>query len=496
MNQADFIVVGAGSAGCVLASRLARQHGFRVTLVESPALPAARVDRERPSRWLNLLGSSDDWNFSTEPSDGLARRKLSWPRGRGLGGSSRINAMIWFPPTNHDLRTLVQASGDRWTTEELNAAYQSICTLVKPQQPRWLSDASSHFMAAAADLPDATAMVYERVNRQGRRWNPASLLDDEDTDDSSLEVVRATADRLIWDQDRAVGVRIVDGNSPINLRASRGVVLSAGTIATPMILMRSGIGPRADLLRHGIDVRVEASTVGRDLQDHLIMPVVFQTRSKNIFRANPTVRDVVRWQTLGNGPVGSNIAECGGLFSNDTIQIHVTPTNYLTFPKPTVSSVMTLGVNLTQPVSRGSIGIRSSNADEPPLIDAGYLVDDSDRIGTIQGVRFARFLATKTRLADWITTEELPGGKRESDESIAKSIARYAQTLYHPVGTCRMGCHDDAAVDPEFAVRGTQGLWVADASILPTLTVGNPSATVMSLAWLAAERVSRSTNVN
>jgi len=358
--------------------------------------------------------------------------------------------------------------------------------LVKPEQPLWLSDASRRFMEGVADLADCSPMVYRRISRRGRRWNPASLLEPHDGDGHRIDLLRGTVDRVLWDGDHAIGVRLTEGNATSDALASKGVVLCAGTIATPAILMRSGIGPRDGLERHGIEVRFDSPHVGANLQDHLIMPVIFETQSKDPFNAKASLRDIVRWQTLGGGPVGSNIAECGGLFNNDSVQIHVTPTHYLAFPNDAVASVMTLGVNVTQPRSRGSVRLGSSSPYKRARIDANYLAEPFDQTSTIQAVHLARSIAESTCFAEWITREVLPGSKRESDESIAKSIARYAQTLYHPVGTCRIGCQTDSVIDSEFVVRGAEQLWIADASVLPRLTIGNPSATVMSLATLAA----------
>ncbi len=493
MSPTDLIVVGGGSAGCVLAARLAREYGFRITLIEAPprtgTAPTSEIDRQRPARWLNLLGSSDDWDLHTEPCVALAGRRLAWPRGRGPGGSNRINAMIWFPPTDHDLRMLADASDQRWNVDQCVVAYESTRALVRPQAPLWLSESSNRFIETASGFGDGVPMIYQRVNRRGRRWNPARLLDRIDHPRGRVTIARATVDRVNWDRQRAVGVRIRDQNASIDLRATHGVVLCAGAIATPTILIRSGIGPADELARHGIDMHEQHDSVGQNLQDHLIMPVVFGTKSTSPLNINSSMRDIVRWQTLGTGPIGSNIAECGGLFRDQAIQIHVTPTNYLTFPTTPASAAMTIGVNVTQPASRGSIGLRSRELGDPPLIHSQYLSAEQDLHGTIQGIRLAREFAASMPLADWITTEILPGCRRESDESIAKSIARYALTLYHPVGTCRMGPSPETAVDPEFKVRNTEGLWIADASTLPALTIGNPNATVMTVATMAADSI-------
>ncbi|MCG8650794.1 MAG: GMC oxidoreductase, partial [Pirellulales bacterium] len=222
--------------------------------------------------------------------------------------------------------------------------------------------------------------------------------------------------------------------------------------------------------------------VGAQLQDHLIMPIIFRLRDRDRFPLVPTVRDIARWQMLGGGPIASNLAECGGLFGDGKFQIHVTPTHYLTHPQPDSAAAMTIGINLTCPDSRGRLWIQSADPYQPPLIEPNYLSASSDRRAMIDGVGLCRKIADREPLAGWIGEELLPGSKRQQPASIAKSLARYAQTLYHPVSTCRMGPDDEAVVDPEFQVRGTRGLWVCDASILPQLTVGNPNATVMTVA--------------
>ena len=203
-------MVGAGSAGCVLASRLARDFGIHVTLLEPPPNtdsfnPAPAIDLWRPARWLNQLGSTEDWNLKTEPSANLAARSIAWPRGRGLGGSSRINAMIWFPPTTIDLSMLCEASDNRWNLAELESAYRSVESLVRPELPRWLSEPSHHFLEAAAGYSHGAPMVYRRLCRRGRRWLPCELLP---TEKGRVTIVRGVVDRLIWENENVVGVHV------------------------------------------------------------------------------------------------------------------------------------------------------------------------------------------------------------------------------------------------------------------------------------------------
>ncbi|EMI19799.1 glucose-methanol-choline oxidoreductase [Rhodopirellula maiorica SM1] len=215
------------------------------------------------------------------------------------------------------------------------------------------------------------------------------------------------------------------------------------------------------------------------------MPVIFSTEPSARFDLRVSPRDLTRFDALGRGPLTSNIAEAGGLFNNGALQIHVTPTHYLRFPQPGSPAAMTIAVNATQPKSCGHLAITSLDASEPPRIDFRYLADPADLETTIAGVKLARSIAMQSPLRQWLGPEMVPGSKRDSDEAIAKSIARYTQTLYHPVGTCGLG----RVVDADLSVVGTRRLSVVDASVFPKLTMGNPNAMVITLAMLFASRL-------
>ncbi len=384
--------------------------------------------------------------------------------------------MIWFPPTDDDFEMFSAATADaRWSSESLRSAYHAAEQLIQPEPARWISEPAERFLQAAS--PFGTAMAYRRMNRNGRRWSPAALI----ADSPGVQTIRAIVDRILFRDDDAIGVQLADGSK---MTANKRVILSAGCIASPAILMRSGIGPRDCLRDAGGQAWLDAAEVGQHLQDHLVMPVIFSTDQTARFDLNVSPRDLVRFDALGQGPLTSNIAEAGGLFANDTLQIHVTPTHYLRFPQPDAPTAMTIAVNATKPISRGQIAIRSLDASEPPQIDPGYLADPTDVETTIAGVKLARSIAMQTPLQNWTGPELVPGIKRDSDEAIAKSISRYAQTLYHPVGTCGLG----RVVDADLSVIGTCRLSIVDASVFPELTVGNPNAMVITLAmWFASQ---------
>ncbi len=490
MTAKCVIVVGAGSVGCVVAMRLARDFGMRVTLCEPPSTNAAVEDRQRPARWLRLFGSSEDYQYATQPNANLAGRAMEWPRGRGLGGSSRINAMIWHQPTDTDAQMLARASENAIDQAALRAAVSEIEALVQPETPLWLSPSGEAFMSAVASRSDESRdrpTIYRRFNRNGQRWTAANLLSltapGSSSAPGSLEVVRGLADQVIWKGDRAVGVRMLSDGVATELRCDGGVVLCAGTLATPSILVRSGIGPRATLKTLSIPRRVVCDAVGRNLQDHLVMPVIYESTSA--FTDSPSTRDVCRWQVCGSGPLASNLAEWGGIYGDGRWQLHVTPTHYLKFPHSNADSAMTVAVNATRPQSRGSVCCMSPDPTVQPLIDPNYLSESSDLDDLVEGVKFVRQLANDCGLAK----EILPGKKRNDRASLAKSIRRYSQTLYHPVGTCAFGGEEESPVQPDFRVRGCDGLWVADASVLPVITQGNPSVTLMALGWISAQSI-------
>ncbi len=488
MSATDVIVVGAGTTGCVVALRLARDFGLRVTLVEPPGNAAPTEDRQRPARWLRLLGSTEDYQLATNPCAALAGRSTVWPRGRGLGGSSRINAMIWHESTPHDRDQIEQASGGVIAPAMIVRATAELERLIQPEKPRWVSESAQAFVAAFLD-DDNHPIIYPRFNRDGKRWTAKQLL--QLAPAGSITVVRRIVDRVLWRDNTAIGVRCLNDHGEENVFAGHGVVLSAGAIASPTILCRSGIGPESTLAALGITAIRNCEAVGKNLQDHLVMPIIFQTRETTSFVDTVSTAELCRWLVSGCGPLACNIAECGGLFRDGQLQLHVTPTHYLKFPYEDGPPALTIAVNATQPFSRGYVRCATIDPRIAPEIETGYLSDSRDLCTLIDAVHWIRRTLTKSPLNQFIAAELVPGERRMTDEAIAKSVARYSQTLYHPVGTLAMGSDFDSVVDARFFVKGCDRLWVADGSILPVITQANPSVTLMSLAWLAAAAVAQ-----
>lgn len=499
MNRtSDFLIVGAGSAGCVVARVLA-EAGFQVRVLEAgPPQPP----RRRPAEYLYTFDTAEDWGYRTLPQPELANRRLHWPRGRGPGGSTRINAMIWYPPRDCDLQMLHAHGGEDWSISQLAASLQQVTDWVQPQPPRWLSEASERFLRCcqypAVDPPAA----FARMNGRGGRRTAADLLSESTAPAGSIEIVSAQIDRLVFRANQAIGVQTVATGHAASESwyTERGVILCGGSIASPLVLMRSGIGPSGKLRSAGIAVRYDAPDVGKHLADHLIMPVVFTLPDSKRFPAPFTTGDLARWQINRTGPIASNLAEAGAIYAlpvagsggevgETEFQVHLTPTHYLLHPHPRAPAAMTIGVNLCRPRSRGQICITTADPAVPPAIDPAYLSAAQDAERLAAAVDAARHIAADAALQPLIGEERVPGAGRRSPSATLKAIQRYAQTLYHPVGTCRMGSDAQSVVDPNCRVRGCDGLYVIDASVLPQIPSINPNATVMMLAHHVASQL-------
>lgn len=495
-NLEGDVILGGGVCGCLLAHELLTRTQRPVWVIEAGGQQEENsMDRSRPARWLHLLGSSDDDSHVTLPNEGLAGRALNWPRGRGPGGSGRINAMIWMPPHERDYQCLSQAGLD---PDSVRRAWQRARELVAVEYPRYLSSPSRDFLAAMDAHPELGVFAaHHRINRDGRRWTTDQLLSDAMHADPStvsrLRCVRATAMSLQIQGDRpsSLTLRGSQGERVVAIDGATRVISCLGALATPGLLMRSGIGDPEVLGRAGLTTRVARNAVGRNLHDHLIMPVVYDREPPAFLPGSPTVHEAEQWEQHGAGPLASNIAECGGFSRDASFQLHVTPTDYLRYPQSTANAAVTLGVNLTRPASRGWLEPIGHGGDVRLNIHSNYMSDPADVSGFPTAIRWVREIAAALNCTGVLGLERVPGLRRSDEARLLASIARYAQTLYHPGGTCAIGRDQDTSVvDPDFGVRGVTGLSVVDASLFPEPTTGNPTAVLAILACYAAERLS------
>ncbi len=526
MNEFDFVVVGAGSAGCVLADRLSADPSVQVCLIEAgPRDNSALI--HTPMGLVGLIGSSKyNWCFDTEPQQYLGNRRLFWPRGKTLGGSSSINAMVYIRGHARDYDEWAASGNPGWAWNDLQPLFKEHennergpsrmhgaggpLNVADVRDPNPLA---SVFIAAGAQagVPRNTDFngieqegvgFYQVTQKNGKRWSSAKAFLSRTAGRANLTVLTgARATRVITENRRAVGVEIERHGSRELLRCRREVILCGGAVNSPQLLMLSGIGPRQEIEKHGIKLVHELPGVGQNLQDHLDATVMIRDRSKQSvgLALSFIPRAIVgffRYLFSGRGFLASNVAESGGFArlaadsERPDVQFHFLPTFLRDHGRKLVAGYgCTLHVCQLRPRSRGYIGLNSADPLADPLIQPNYLQHPDDRAAMIAAVRLARRVFAAPAFAAVNGGEVEPGSAVQSDEQILADIQRRAETIYHPIGTCKMGQDAMAVVDPELRVHGIEGLRVADASIMPTLIGGNTNAPCMIIGEKAARMI-------
>ena len=524
----DYVIVGAGSAGCVLALRLTENPSARVLLLE--AGPPDNADEIHVPAMLSLLFQSTyDWDFRTVPQERAAGRAIYWPRGRMLGGSSSMNAMIYIRGNRHDYDTWRDEYGcSGWGYADLMPYFRraesnsrgadayhggtgplSVSDLgfQSAMTKTWVAAAQECGLAANDDFNGAQqdgSGFYQVTQKDGRRCSAADAYLRPAMARPNLEVktdVRVT--KVVVEGGRAAGVRYLERGVEATAYAQGEVILSAGTIGSPQLLMLSGIGPADHLSDVGIGVIVDSPGVGANLSDHPVVPAIWQTPKVPALWEKAGPKNLFRWQLRHSGPFTSNIAESGG-FSRTRpslpapdLQWHALPTPFLNegLADPQTRA-FTLLITLVDVGSRGQIWLRSADPRHKPAIDPAYLSDSTDIAPLVEGVRMAREFAVASPLAKVCTEELAPGPEVRTDAEVREWIRRDLGTLYHPVGTCAMGGDSRLAVakitsvvDPELRVRGVEGLRVVDASVMPVVPRGNTNAPTIAIAERAADLI-------
>jgi choline dehydrogenase len=526
VNRADYVIVGGGTAGCVLANRLSADGRHRVLLLE-----AGPRDRYL---WIHIpIGYGKtmfhpvyNWGFETDPEPNLKGRRVYWPRGRGLGGSSSINGLIYIrgQPQDYDAW---EACGNRgWGWRDV-LPYFIRCEDNSRGADAWhgaggplsCSDIGEPHELMEAIIRGAGELGYARnddfngpqqegvgyyqlFTKQGWRCSTATGYLRPAEKRPNVEVqCDAHATRIVFEGARAVAVRYRQGGVEREARAAREVILAAGTLQSPQLLQLSGVGP-ADLLRSlGIPVLRELPGVGENLQDHLQLRLMYKcskpiTTNDDLASWWRSLGIGLRWLIRRKGPLAIGINQ-GGLFARalpdsgtPDVQFHfATLSAELAGARPHPWSGFTMSVCQLRPESRGRVRIRSADPLEAPSMQANYLDTELDRRCAVAGVRLARALAASAALRPYIIEEYRPGDAAQSDGELLEFARRFAATIFHPAGTCRMGRDAMAVVDERLRVLGVAGLRVVDCSIMPLIVSGNTAAPVVMIAEKASDLI-------
>ncbi|MDW8479007.1 MAG: choline dehydrogenase [Xanthomonadales bacterium] len=517
----DYVIVGAGSAGCVLAARLSEDPAVRVLLLEAGGRdwhPFIHM----PAGLARLVGRKGiNWDYYTEPEPALAGRRLWWPRGKVLGGSSSINAMCYVRghPADYDEWAALGCPG--WSFAEVlpffrraerNARgaddYHGADGPLSVEDLRYVNPLSQLAVEAAvaaglgrcADFngPSQEGFgLYQVTQRAGRRASTArAYLAPARSRPNLVVLTRALAERIELSRGRATAVIYRRFGRRHRVEAEREILLAAGAVNSPQLLMLSGIGPAEELRRHGIGVEVDAPEVGANLQDHLDVCVLRRCTQRITYDRVSDVALALEYLLTRRGIGTSNIAESGGFvrspFAPDArpdLQFHFVPAMLDDHGRHRLpGDGFTLHVCGLRPLSRGRIALAGADPRLPPRIFANYLSDPEGRDLRVllEGVRIAREILAQAPLRPFAGAEIFPGAEVRDEAGLVEFIRRKAETIYHPVGTCRMGSDASAVLDPELRVRGVEGLRVVDASVMPRLVGGNTNAPVIMIAERAA----------
>jgi choline dehydrogenase len=534
MDDFDYIIVGAGTAGCVVANRLSANGRHKVLLLE-----AGGSDRrfwvQMPIGYGRTFNDpAVNWMYQADPDPALAGRQLFWPRGKVLGGSGSINALVYYRGLPADFDDWRALGNPGWGFSDVLPYFQrfeertdarahdgpaihisDITADVHPLCQNFIDScrACGFAMDDFNDPQGEGVGIYQIMTKNGRRESTAKRYLHPALRRPNLSLrLHAQVLRVLFEKRRAVGASYCQAGHTLRATAKKAVILCGGAINSPQLLQLSGVGDGALLARHGIDLVAASPAVGRNLQDHLAVSYFYRSKV-------PTLNDVLlplsgkikvalRYLLSRRGPLAMSVNQAGAFIKSDpsqsrpNLQLYFNPISYTTQGlkrrqlKPDPFSAFLLSFNACRPTSRGHIEIRSANPFEAPSIHPNSLATEEDVADVVAGVRLLRTLAATAPLSNYIESEMLPGSAQQSDAQLLQDFRQRAGTVFHPVSTCRMGPDPGSAVvDASLRVYGVEALRIIDASVFPTVTSGNTNApTIMvaekGAALIAADEVS------
>lgn len=528
MTTYDFIIIGGGSAGCVLAERLSACGNYQVCLLE-----AGPKDRHwsihLPLAVIELMKSKTlNWQFNSEQENSQNNRSIFNPRGKVLGGSSSINAMLYVRGQKEDYDHWAELGNTQWSFDKVLPYFKST-----EHQERGESD--YHGVNGALNVADSRSQItigsdfisaahsagyplnddfnsrqqegigyYQVTQKNGQRHSAAAAFLTPNLTRSNLTIITdALVEKIIIEDKKAIGVTFKRKGKAQQIFANNEILLSAGAFNSPQLLMLSGIGPKAELAQHNIALVHELAGVGQNLQDHVDIMVVNQTKRTDVLAYRPKaslwfMNQARQYFNKKRGLLTSTVAETGGFIKSDSeldrpdLQLHFIPAamdDHGRNNKMLLNYGISLHTCLLRPKSRGSVSLFGNKPNFHPKIKLNMLSDPDDQKIMIKAVKIARNIFTKSPLSEDINNEILPGRNCQSDEELLAFVKEKANTIYHPIGTCKMGNDDMAVVDQNLKVHGIQQLRVVDASIMPTLISGNTNAPTIMIAAKIADDI-------